>query len=60
MNGKKEQRILCRTLAKELTPEELGIVGGSVDDGAATIEPIDQGPPLSTLVATLPSYREDQ
>jgi len=56
MNGKKEQRILCRTLAKELTPEELGIVGGSVDDA----ETIKQGPPLSTLVATLPSYREDQ
>ena len=44
---KKERRILGRVLAKELTLEELNVVAGGQ-------------PPISTLVATLPSYREDQ
>ena len=47
MKQKKEEkpRLLARTLARELTPEELkAIHGGGV----------------STLVATLPTYKEDQ
>jgi hypothetical protein len=49
MKQKKQEkpRLLARTLAKELTPEDLKVVRGAE-------------PPVSTLVATLPSYKEDQ
>jgi hypothetical protein len=47
----KQKRILGRILAKELSREELGLVQGS--DGG-------KKPPVSTLVATLPDYNEDQ
>lgn len=53
MKQKKEQtRLLARTLAKELSPEELKTVRGSElskDPGG-----------VSTLVATLPDYNEDR
>jgi hypothetical protein len=50
MNQKKEQkpRLLARTLAKELTPEELKTVRG------------EGGPQVSTMMATLPDYNEDK
>jgi len=51
---KKTERILGRILAKELKPEELGIVS-SPDKGTVAAA---GGP--STLVATLPSFHEDQ
>ena len=43
------RRLLCRTLAKELTPEDLGRVGGG-----------DRPPDTTTMMATLPDYREDE
>ena len=51
---KKTERILGRILAKELKPEELGLAS-SPDKGVV----VAAGGP-STLVATLPSYHEDQ
>lgn len=67
---KRNQRILGRILAKELKPEELGLVSGSdtivvtaartVDGLAASDGDNPSGPPTSTLVATLPDYHEDQ
>jgi hypothetical protein len=66
---KAQQRILGRTLAKELTPEDLGLVGGadtvvvttaSRTEGFAASSGDDSGPPVSTLLATLPDYHEDQ
>jgi hypothetical protein len=50
---KKTERILGRILAKELKPEELGLAS-SPDKGV-----VAAGGP-STLVATLPSFHEDQ
>ncbi|HEX6902622.1 MAG TPA: hypothetical protein VF789_23080 [Thermoanaerobaculia bacterium] len=49
MKQKKEEkpRLLARTLAKELTQEDLKVIRGG-------------DPPASTLAATLPSYKEDQ
>jgi hypothetical protein len=44
-----ERRLLCRTLAKELKPEDLGLVGGG-----------DPPPNSTTMMATLPDYREDE
>jgi hypothetical protein len=44
---KDDKRILGRKLARELSLEELGLASGSK-------------PPVSTLVATLPDYSEDQ
>jgi hypothetical protein len=66
---KRTQRILGRTLAKELSPEDLGLVSGS--ETIVTTTTIarsegfapsgdDNGPPVSTLLATLPDYHEDQ
>jgi hypothetical protein len=43
------RRLLCRTLAKELKPEDLGWVGGG-----------EPPPTSSTMMATLPDYREDE
>ena len=43
-----ERRLLCRTLAKELKPEDLGQVGGG-----------DPPPDSTTMMATLPDYHED-
>ncbi|HEY2290074.1 MAG TPA: hypothetical protein VGM86_05160 [Thermoanaerobaculia bacterium] len=66
----KRNRILGRILAKELKPEELGLVSGSdtvvvaaartTDSLAASAGDDPTGPPVSTLVATLPDYHEDQ
>lgn len=50
---KKDNRILGRKLAKELSLEELGLATGSSDSAI-------KKPPVSTLVATLPDYSEDQ
>jgi hypothetical protein len=52
MKQKKEQkpRLLARTVAKELSREELEAVRGT-DHG---------GPHISTMVATLPDYNEDK
>ncbi len=49
MKQKKQEqpRLLARTLAKELTQEDLRVIRGG-------------DPPVSTLAATLPSYKEDQ
>ena len=44
-----DRRLLCRTLAKELNPEDLGWVGGG-----------DPPPDSTTMMATLPDYREDE
>ena len=52
---KKERRLLCRVVAKELKPEDLGLAQGA-DIG---LFPADGGPVLSTMMATLPDYRED-
>ncbi len=49
-NKDNKPRLLARTLAKELTPEELDAVRGA---GPGR-------PPISTLAATLPDYNEDQ
>jgi hypothetical protein len=66
---KRTQRILGRQLAKELSPEDLGLVSGSetvvttttlTRSGQAVAGGDDTGPPVSTLVATLPDYHEDQ
>jgi hypothetical protein len=67
---RKRQRILGRTLAKELSHEELGLVTGSdtvILTAARSFEGADvssgddpSGPPTSTLLATLPDYHEDQ
>jgi hypothetical protein len=68
---KKRERILGRTLAKEMSPEDLGLVSGSDTvvvttaakgnvDGFAASSGDDPGPPVSTLLATLPDYHEDQ
>lgn len=43
-----DRRLLCRTLAKELKPEDLGRVGGG-----------DPPPDSTTMMATLPDYHED-
>ena len=51
---KKERRLLCRTVAKELKPEDLGLAQGA-DLGAA----LPGGGGVSTMMATLPDYRED-
>lgn len=51
---KKDNRILGRKLAKELSLEELGLATGSSSG------PVISKPPISTLVATLPDYSEDQ
>ncbi|HEY3566408.1 MAG TPA: hypothetical protein VGP73_00645 [Thermoanaerobaculia bacterium] len=51
---KKTDRILSRILAKELKPEELGLVS-SPDKGVVAAA---GGP--STLVATFPDLHEDQ
>ena len=66
----KRNRILGRILAKELKPEELGLVNGAdtvVTTAARTTDSLSAstgddptGPPVSTLVATLPDYHEDQ
>jgi hypothetical protein len=66
----KRNRILGRILAKELKPEELGLVSGadtvvttiarSSDSFSASTGDEPSGPPVSTLVATLPDYHEDQ
>ena len=55
----KNKRILSRTLAQEIPLEDLGLTKGAA---AGELTPIDEsgGPVLSTLVATLPSYKEDQ
>jgi hypothetical protein len=65
-----KRRILGRTLAKELSPEDLGLVSGSEtvvtttaavrNSGFAPVTGDETGPPVSTLVATLPDYHEDQ
>lgn len=52
---KKERRLLCRTLAKELKPEDLGLAQGT--DISAAGGPGGGG--TSTMMATLPDYRED-
>jgi hypothetical protein len=67
---KRNHRILGRILAKELKPEELGLVSGSdtvvvaaartADSFAPSSGDDPSGPPVSTLVATLPDYHEDQ
>lgn len=50
---KNDRRLLCRTLAKELKPEDLGLPKGASLSA-------ELGPPeASTMMATLPDYRED-
>jgi len=66
----KRNRILGRILAKELKPEELGLISGadtvvttiarSADSLSASAGDDPTGPPVSTLLATLPDYHEDQ
>lgn len=61
----KEKRILGRILAKELSLEELGMAQGSSGTIVAAFAEADSDegpskPPISTLVATLPDYHEDQ
>jgi len=61
----KEKRILGRILANELSLEELGIAQGSagtivVAFAAADSDEGPGNPHVSTLVATLPDYHEDQ
>jgi hypothetical protein len=48
-NQNQNRRLLCRTLAKELKPEDLGQVQGG-----------GRPPDASTMMATLPDYREDE
>ena len=62
-----KKRILSRMLAKELNAEELGIpAGGTVVVAAAKTFEADaggdepSGPPVSTLLLTLPDYTEDR
>jgi hypothetical protein len=50
---KNNRRLLCRTLAKELKPEDLGLAQG----GEEVTFP---GGEISTMMATLPDYREDR
>jgi hypothetical protein len=50
---KNSRRLLCRTLAKELKSEDLGLAQGA-DLGVAFAPP-----EVSTMMATLPDYRED-
>jgi hypothetical protein len=62
----KEKRILGRILAKELSLEELGLAQGSAGTIVVALADADSDerpgpkPPISTLVATLPDYHEDQ
>jgi hypothetical protein len=49
---KNNRRLLCRTLAKELKPEDLGLPQGASLNASAP-------PEVSTMMATLPDYRED-
>jgi hypothetical protein len=49
---KKERRLLCRVVAKELKAEDLGLAKGA-DFG------LIPGGELSSMMATLPDYRED-
>ena len=49
---KNNRRLLCRTLAKELKPEDLGLAQGASISAA-------KPPEVSTMMATLPDYRED-
>jgi len=51
---KKKDRILGRILAKELKPEELGLV--SIPDKVGLVA----GGHPSTFVATFPDFHEDQ
>ncbi len=58
-----KKRILSRLLAKELSTEELGIPAGGTVVVARAAADADgdepKGPPVSTLLATLPDYSED-
>jgi hypothetical protein len=49
---KNTRRLLCRTLAKELRPEDLGLSQGA---NFGLLNP----PEISSMMATLPDYRED-
>lgn len=49
MKKKQNRRLLCRSLAKELKPEDIGQVQGG-----------DPPSHASTLAATLPDFHEDQ
>jgi hypothetical protein len=51
---KNDRRLLCRTLAKELKPEDLGLA-----QGANFSASLPGGGEVSTMMATLPDYRED-
>lgn len=52
----KTKRILSRTLAKELSPEDLDVINGAVAPEGFKTSLAGH----STLVLTLPSYSEDQ
>lgn len=49
MKKNQNRRLLCRTLAEELKPEDLGLVEGG-----------ERPPTATTMMATLPDYREDE
>lgn len=49
---KNNRRLLCRTLAKELKPEDLGLTQGA-NFG------LIPGGEISSMMATLPDFRED-
>lgn len=49
---KNSRRLLCRTLAKELQPEDLGLSKGA-NFG------LPYPPEISSMMATLPDFRED-
>lgn len=49
---KNNRRLLCRTLAKELKPEDLGLPQGA---SFGLLFP----PEVSSMMATLPDYQED-
>lgn len=55
------QRILGRILARELSAEEMELVGGQSIDGLGAIDPTDSPIlPISTAVWTIPAGKEDQ
>jgi hypothetical protein len=49
---KSNRRLLCRTLAKELKAEDLGLPKGA---NFGLMDP----PEISSMMATLPDFRED-
>lgn len=53
MKTNKNRRLLCRSLAKELKPQDLGLSELGLVKGG------DPPPSSTTMMATLPDYHED-